>query len=251
MDFPSVEPTAETLTPPPPVREPFWGYQDLLLMVGFTAGALFVVSIITAGLIGLHPSAKKDIALWGLPVQLIFYGLVYLGFRFTFNVRYGRPVLVSLGWRRTSFNPFIAAVGGVVLAFVVASIAGLLHTPQVSTPIDLFAGSTFTIALFVIFAAVIAPFTEEVFFRGFLQPLFSRTFGTAIGILITAVLFGALHAPEYSWAWQYALAVALAGAAFGWVRARTNSIIPSTIMHGCYNSVFLIAFIISKHAKHQ
>jgi membrane protease YdiL (CAAX protease family) len=251
MDFIPAEPAAETAVFPPPPREPFWGYTDLLLMIGFTAAAFMVVAIITAGLMALVPGAKKDLALWGLLLQMVFYGLVYLGFRFTLGVRHGRPVLESLGWRRTGFKPVIAVVGGISLAFLVAVIAGLLHTPQVPTPIDLFSSSWMTIALFAVFAALIAPFTEELFFRGFLQPLFSRTFGVAAGILITAILFGVLHAPEYSWAWQYALAVGFAGAVFGWVRARANSIIPSTIMHGCYNSVFLIAFLVSKHAKLQ
>jgi membrane protease YdiL (CAAX protease family) len=251
MDFTPAEPTADAPAFPPPVREPFWGYADLLLMIGFTAASLLVVAIITAGLMGLVPGVQKNIALWGLLLQMVFYGLIYLGFRFTFGVRHGRPVLESLGWRRTRFNLGIAVAGGIALAFGVGLIAGLLHTPKVPTPIDFFSSSWATIALFAVFAAVIAPFTEELFFRGFLQPLFSRTFGVSAGILITAILFGAVHAPEYSWAWQYAVAVAFAGAVFGWVRARANSIIPSTIMHGCYNSVFLIAFLVSKHAKLQ
>jgi membrane protease YdiL (CAAX protease family) len=251
MDFLPAEPAADTPVLPPPSREPFWGYMDLLLMIGFTTAAFIFIAIITAALLGLVPGAHKNIALWGLLLQMVFYGLIYLGFRFTLGVRHGRPVLESLGWRRTGFNLTIAAVSGVALAFLVAVIAGLIHTPQVPSPIDLFSGSWIAIALFAVFAAVIAPFTEELFFRGFLQPLFSRTFGVAAGISITAILFGALHAPEYSWAWQYALAVAFAGAVFGWVRARANSIIPSAIMHACYNLVFLIAFLVSKHAKLQ
>lgn len=218
-------------------------------MIGFTVGAFLIIAAITALILEVFPAAKKHLGLWGLLLQIVFYGLVYLGFRFTLGVRYGQPVLESLGWRRTRFSPLLAVAGGVGLAFLVALIAGLIHTPQVSTPIDLFSGSYLTLALFAVFAVVIAPITEELFFRGFLQPLFSRTFGVAVGIVITAVIFGALHAPEYSWAWQYASAVAFAGAVFGWVRYRANSIIPSTIMHGCYNSVFLIAFLVSKHAK--
>lgn len=251
IDSNQIEPVTETPIAEVPVREPFWGYMDLLLMIGITAAAFLVIATVTALLIELFPAAKKNLVVWGLLLQIVFYGIVYLGFRFTLGVRYGRPVLESLGWRRTRFNLFLAVAGGVALAFLVALIAGLLHTPQVSTPIDLFSSSSLTLALFAVFAAVIAPVTEELFFRGFLQPLFSRTFGVAAGIVITALIFGALHAPEYSWAWQYASAVAFAGAVFGWVRYRANSIIPSTIMHGCYNSVFLIAFLVSKHAKLQ
>lgn len=253
MDFKPIESEPVALTPivEAPTPEPFWGYTDLLLMIGFTVAAFIVIAVVTSAILWIFPAEKKDFAVWGLILQTVFYVLVYLGFRFTLGVRYGRPVMASLGWRRTHFSVVLAVAGGVALAFLVGLIAGLLHTPQVSTPIDLFTKSTFTLVLFAIFAAVIAPVTEELFFRGFLQPLFSRTFGVIAGILITALIFGGLHAPEYSWAWQYASAVALAGAVFGWVRYRANSIIPSTIMHGCYNSVFLIAFLVSKHPKLQ
>lgn len=253
MDFEPIEPQPAVVMPAAeaPVREPFWGYTDLLLMIGFTVAAFIAIAVVTSAILWVFPAEKKDFAVWGLILQTVFYILVYLGFRFTLGVRHGRPVMTSLGWRRTHFSIVLAVCGGVALAFLVGLIAGLLHTPQVSNPIDLFSKSTFTLALFAIFAAVIAPVTEELFFRGFLQPLFSRTFGVAAGILITALIFGGLHAPEYSWAWQYASAVAFAGAVFGWVRYRANSIIPSTIMHGCYNSVFLIAFLVSKHPKFQ
>jgi membrane protease YdiL (CAAX protease family) len=251
MDFEPIESQPGTATPAVevPAREPFWGYMDLLLMIGFTVAAFLAIAVVTSVILWMFPAEKKDFAVLGLVLQTVFYILVYFGFRFTLGVRYGRPVMTSLGWRRTHFSVVLAMGGGVALAFLVGLIAGLLHTPQVSTPIDMFSKSSFTLVLFAVFAVVIAPVTEELFFRGFLQPLFSRTFGVIAGILITAVIFGGLHAPEYSWAWQYASAVAFAGAVFGWVRYRANSIIPSTIMHGCYNSVFLIAFLVSKHSK--
>jgi len=253
MEFEPIESQPATVAPieAAPAREPFWGYTDLLLMVGFTVAAFLAIAIVTSAILWLFPAEKKDFAILGLVLQIVFYILVYFGFRFTLGVRYGRPVMASLGWKRTHFSIVLAVGGGVALAFLVGLIAGLLHTPQVSTPIDMFSKSSLTLVLFAVFAAVIAPVTEELFFRGFLQPLFSRTFGVIVGILITALIFGGLHAPEYSWAWQYASAVAFAGAVFGWVRYRANSIIPSTIMHGCYNTVFLIAFLVSKHPKLQ
>jgi membrane protease YdiL (CAAX protease family) len=96
-------------------------------------------------------------------------------------------------------------------------------------------------------AVVASPIFEEAVFRGFLQPLLSRTFGTIAGILITAALFGGLHWPEYSGVWQDALAITLLGAIFGWVRVRTNSLIPSTIMHACFNSLAVLGLVLNKY----
>jgi hypothetical protein len=98
-----------------------------------------------------------------------------------------------------------------------------------------------------IMAITLAPFFEELFFRGLLQPLLTRTFGLVLGILLTAALFGSLHAVEYSFVWQYVVAIGLVGVALGFMRAWTNSIVPTTIMHGCFNGLQVIALIYQKH----
>ncbi|HEX3682654.1 MAG TPA: type II CAAX endopeptidase family protein [Bryobacteraceae bacterium] len=251
MEAPFVaEPAPPLPAEPPPLpapREPFWGYLDLVLMLGFVCAGLVGIVLLGAGLVAIVPKLKDDPMPLVLPLQFVFYLVVYAGFVAVFKLRYRAPVLVSLGWRRASLNPLFAAVGGVVLALGLALLASLLHTPQVPSPIDKLVNSPSSLALFVITAVVVAPFFEELLFRGFVQPLLSRTFGVIAGVLITAVLFGALHAPEYSWAWQYALVVSLAGAVFGWLRARTNSVIPGTVMHGFYNLAFVVGYLATTH----
>lgn len=234
---------------PAPVREPFWDYVDLLLVGGLcVAGALLII-LIAAACANFDPALRKDPSPLALPLQIVFYGLVYLAFRLTFLVRHNAPVFRSLGWRPARISPVILGLGGVLLALGVSAIASLLHTPQVKSPFDKLMQSGWMVALLALFAIVLGPVFEELVFRGFLQPLLSRTFGLVAGILLTAALFGCLHGPEYSWAWQYVLAVSLAGVVFGILRAKTNSIIPSTIMHGAYNGVFVVAMIVQKYGK--
>jgi uncharacterized protein len=248
MDISPIEPVLEVA--PPRQREPFWGYTDLLLVVGLMAVSIALL-LLGAGLfIALYPGLRNDPTPLALPVQVAFYIFIYLALYLTFRTRYGKPVLTSLGWRRTPLNLGIAALGGAVLALGISLLASVLHTPEVPTPLDQFLKSPINLALFGVLAVTLAPLFEELFFRGFLQPLLSRTFGVLTGILITSFVFGLLHAPEYAWAWQYVVAVSLAGIVFGWVRARMNSIVPSTVMHACYNTVFVIALIVSKHVKH-
>ncbi len=243
---------AEPLIEPPPLpplppREPFWDYVDLALVIGYLFLSLLLIGGGVLVSFAFYPKLRTDPTplLW--PTQLALYVFVYLTFRVVLTMRHKKPVLASLGWRSANFNPVIAAIGGGLLAFAVSAVASVLHTPKVPSPIDKLTDSPLSLALFGVLAVTIAPFFEELFFRGFLQPLLSRSFGVVAGVLLTAFLFGALHAPEYAWAWQYVVAVSLAGAVFGWIRARTNSIIPSTIMHGCYNAVFIIALAISKY----
>ena len=241
--------SAQSLAPQPVmVREPFWHYSDVVLFVGLSLAALIAIGIFirlfSGGKVLQNPPSTLLLIL-----QLLLYVVFYGVGRLIFALRYNKPLFASLGWRRTHFNLAVTALSGAALAFLVSLIASALKTPKITTPIDQLVDSRFSFVLFAITAIVVAPFFEEFLFRGLLQPLFSRTFGLLAGILLTAALFGFAHGYEYAWAWQYILAIFIAGAAFGIARARANSIVPPVIMHCCYNTVFLIAFAVTKHGK--
>jgi membrane protease YdiL (CAAX protease family) len=232
---------------PAPEREPFWGYTDLFLVLGLLFG-FSVVVVVMVGLLAIpYPSLRTDQTPLALPVQVAFYGCLYASFAVVLGLRHHRPVLSSLGCKRPHINLAWMAGGGIVLAFVLSALGSLLKTPKIDLPFEKLTSTPVSLTFFAIVAIVLAPFFEELFFRGFVQPLLSRTFGTIAGILITAALFGALHGFEYSWVWQYAVFISLAGAVFGWLRARTNSIVPSTIMHGCFNAVSVVALAFGKN----
>jgi membrane protease YdiL (CAAX protease family) len=246
---PVIETQTASLQPASDLRaaEPFWNYSDLGLMTGLLIASIVLILFGVGALAIIKPGLRDDPTPLLLPTQFLLYAFIYLCFRLVFGLRYGRPVFTSLGWRPSGLKLWIVALAGPLLAIAVSGLATLLHTPKVDSPLDKLTETRWSFAIFGVMAVTIAPLFEEMIFRGFLQPLLSRTFGVVAGILLTAALFGALHAPEYSWAWQYAVAVALAGVVFGWLRARTNSIIPSTVMHGCYNALFVIALAVQKH----
>lgn len=233
---------------PPPAREPFWGYSDLLLLVGCACLGIVSISLIAFLAALFSPALRKDPTPVALPLQIVFYFEIYVGFIAIFRLRYNRPPLLSLGWRKSNFNLLLAALTGAVLAIALSALGQLLRTPE-NNLIDKVVNSWSSFVLFAVTAILIAPFFEELVFRGFLQPLLSRTFGVLAGVLITAALFGSLHLFEYSFAWQYAVIIFLAGAVFGWARARTGSVVPGTIMHCCFNSVSVIGYLISSHPK--
>ena len=54
----------------------------------------------------------------------------------------------------------------------------------------------------MLFAVVLGPIYEELFFRGFLFPLLAKTFGAAAGIILSALPFALLHGAQNQWAWQ-------------------------------------------------
>ena len=70
-----------------------------------------------------------------------------------------------------------------------------------------------------------------------------RMAGVLPGILITAVLFGMMHAEQYARQWQLIFAVTLVGFVLGVVKHLTGSTKASAIVHISYNSVFFLAML--------
>jgi membrane protease YdiL (CAAX protease family) len=231
---------------PSPTRQVFWDYWDLLLMVGFVIASILSTGFLHLALVPANLRTKPvPLDLW---LQLLAYGIIYLGFLTVFRLRYNKPALESLGWRPSNFNPILACISGALLAIALSALGQWLRTPE-NDLMDKLVNSWVSFVVFAITAVLIAPLFEELLFRGFIQPLLSRTFGVLAGVALTSALFGCLHAPEYSWIWQYALVISLAGAAFGWIRVRTRSVVPGTIMHCCFNSISVFGYLISSHPK--
>src|SRR5262249_34158021 len=122
-------------------------------------------------------------------------------------------------------------------------------TPSTENPMTELLKGRLSLILMAIFGITIGPLCEELAFRGFLQPLLMRSFGTVAGVVIAAIPFGLLHFQEYGNSWKHALLISLAGAAFGWMRAATGSTKAAALMHAAYNALFFFAFVSTKGAR--
>ena len=86
--------------------------------------------------------------------------------------------------------------------------------------------------------ALVAPFVEELTYRGLGYAAVRDTFGVLAAILITAIAFGLAHG----------LVVALPvltifGAILAWLRYSTDSIYPPMLLHAVFNGAALIAAV--------
>jgi uncharacterized protein len=116
------------------------------------------------------------------------------------------------------------------LSLLVAILSSRLKAPDNSPMEELFKNRQ-TALLFVAMAVLIAPLVEETLFRGYLYPLFARSFGITPGILLTGVLFGVMHGAQLGWTWGLVAMLILVGIVFTLVRARTGSVFASFLMH--------------------
>lgn len=100
--------------------------------------------------------------------------------------------------------------------------------------------SAFELALLVVFGVALAPFCEELFFRGFLYPIAARYLSTSGAVLAVTLAFVALHVSQTGGYWISMVMISLVGIILGVQRARFNSILPAWITHTCYNLALML-----------
>jgi len=92
---------------------------------------------------------------------------------------------------------------------------------------------------------------EEIMFRGFLYPALARFTGPLPSIVVTAALFTALHGAQLSFSWAPLLLIFIVGVTLTVVRARTNSVALSVIVHMTYNFFLLAQTFVATHGFRQ
>jgi len=224
-----------------------WGVTDVILLVLFSIPAFAVSAVLCLGALQLvSGQAATQEALGTAPVivaiQLVWWllllGFIYLIVTRKYRLRFGQ----AIGWKRPARPATFYAVGGVLLAFSVAAFAQLIPMPEEELPIEELFKDPSSALLLAVFGVLLAPLAEEFTFRGFLYPAFERALGAAAAVVITAALFSFVHAQQYGGHWQNLLLLLYVGIVFGAVRARTQSLIPSTILHAAYNATLFAGF---------
>jgi membrane protease YdiL (CAAX protease family) len=108
-------------------------------------------------------------------------------------------------------------------------------------PIDQFFETPREAWLLSIFGITLAPLMEELFFRGFLYPVLVRRMNILTAILLTGIAFGAIHGAQLMYSWGPVLVIVLVGIALTAVRAYTNSVGSTVLMHIGYNLTITVA----------
>ena len=101
-------------------------------------------------------------------------------------------------------------------------------------------GDSRNVLLLAPWVVVCLPMAEEVFFRGYVLRLVSRRGGRVAGILISSMMFAALHFNLSGFAIYLAL-----GALFGWLQLRTSNLLAPVLAHVSYNGLVLLFAVIS------
>lgn len=136
----------------------------------------------------------------------------------------------------------VGAVSARGFASLYAELMQLLpiNLPGADTnPLSLFPGGSFSLIILFLVVVVIAPFTEEVVFRGVLLPAFGARWGAVAGILMSSALFAGLHFSAYVFA-----PIAVAALVFGSLFVGFRSLWPAYLAHATFNGVAVVLLLV-------
>ena len=184
----------------------------------------------------------KDILYrWDNAVGGAIQFLVILGLALA--IARGMPGLLAL--RRPRSWPRAAGTAVVILVavYILSAILGPILHPgreQGLTPDRWDSARAAPFFANAVLICVVAPFVEEVTFRGVGFGLLASRFGDEPAVVGSAVLFGLAHGLVEALPLLVAFGIGLA-----WLRERQGSTIPGMILHGTFNAVALAASILT------
>lgn len=240
-------PSSTEPTPAPPTPSP-WTIRNLVILIVCGAMALIAANLLTlTGYGALKPimgwrtpaADLRDNALFLLALQTVFHALVLVICYFFIAVNHHLPFWRTLKWRRPSLQVLgMCLLAGIGLALIV-QLAPPLLPDRDDFPLTRLFSSPLAGYAIAAFAILIAPFMEELIFRGILFLFFENLVGPRFAILGTALLFASLHVPEYWGAWNHVLLIVFVGLVFSSARGLTRSLAPSVLLHVAYNAALM------------
>jgi len=184
-----------------------------------------------------------------LPLQLIVLGipsLIYVAVRRRRGEKW-KEVFEKIGWRGSRRIYFlwslvvIILVGGLGWLALQAVPSEALQDPNIN--ISDYTGWTLSLSSFLLVwlrEAIYVALGEEIFFRGFLGGWLVRRLGFAIGNTIQALVFILPHLLLLLVSqslWLIIIVQLIAGWLMGWLRCRSNSILPGWLAHSLSNAI--------------
>lgn len=225
-----------------------WSAVDLALVLAMLlATVLAKDAVLGIHAVGLMPLAGRTIV---RAATLAVYYSVQFGVFAWLAQRHGARLLEAFSLARTpermgegaSASP-VGSVALVLMLFAATEIAAILYGLAMkalgaSQPVRLssdlsavFGSGGVGLALSILLVALVAPFAEELAFRGVMMPVLGARWGMWPAILITAVVYAGYHFSLWLFFPTFVLGVAL-----GWLAWTRRSLWPAILLHVLYNA---------------
>ncbi len=234
---------------PQPVK---WGVWDVVKVVVLFLFFGYIVIMIESVMTRIFPLIKNDNFRMILNSSVL--DILAVVFILYFAVVEHKEKLIALGISSKNFfrNVFYGVIGYIaiipvliLILVVIAFFANMFkYVPEKQAVVELFLKEKDTRFLFYtsIFAAVLGPIIEELFFRGFMYNAFKKRIGIFWAMLITAATFAALHAHAVGF-----LPIMVLGMLLAYLYEKTGTLVSSITVHMVHNlSMVFLVFLVKQ-----
>ncbi|MGH9493010.1 MAG: lysostaphin resistance A-like protein [Terriglobales bacterium] len=233
-----------------PARDPVWTGRDvvaLVLIAFFTL--IFCGVVIGVYVAAVYPKQKPE-EVAGMPVisilaQTVTSALVLAAMYWMVVRRYRSRFWSAVRWSWPAHqHALLYAFGGVTMALLVDLASSLAPMPK-SLPIYKLFGTTASAYALAAYGVLVAPWVEELFFRGFLYPVLARRLGLPAAVLLASFAFMLIHISQLGGAWLPLLILFCVGTIFTLARAWTGSVAVPFVIHTFYNATLFAGLFFS------
>lgn len=230
-----------------PCLKPPWGLKEIFIVLIFIYLFGFIFNLFGARFVlqGVYfPPWLKNPEMASFFLAGLVQTILLVGFVMGFALgRYKAP-LVYLGFNRISRRVLLTVglLGGCGVFCLVILMMALITIflphypePQPFAEVILKIRSWQELLVPLLLGGVLAPLGEEIYFRGFVYPVFRSHLGVLPAVLISAVFFAALHfdLPRF-------LPLVLGGAGLAVICEKTGSLFPALVAHGTWNVAMIL-----------
>ena len=248
-----------SISPPSPLSpirsspEAFSIWPTLLVAIGILAAAVAggILGAFMAIALGASPKSlvEEHLTLGLIASQIMTYVPVVIVLLYGLPWLAHRP-LGALGLAIPNLGDLAYGIGGAFFMYLAVSVTAIVQSKITGLSgeqkvVSLFAGAHpgVLLNLFIAIAVVVAPFVEELVFRGFVFNALLRRMPLVAAAIISGILFGAVHGEP-----MFIAPLGAGGAVLAWVYYRSGSLWSSILAHGTFNAINL-AGVLLLHVK--
>ncbi|MBO5670543.1 MAG: CPBP family intramembrane metalloprotease [Clostridia bacterium] len=213
----------------------FVGFILIALMIG-----QLVVELLMVALGDLIPDTVQTDPILGMLLNMVMY-LFYVAVPVLIVALIARPGIHPFPIRRVSRGTYpLAIFGGMALSLLANIVTNIIvqflvsqGVPEPQFP-ETYDPSLVNLLLNLLSTALLPAIFEEIALRGYVLGAL-RPHGEKLAIIVSALLFGLIHANIKQVPFAFALGLVL-----GWLTVQTNSILPAVALHFTNNAMVTV-----------
>jgi membrane protease YdiL (CAAX protease family) len=223
-----------------------WRFRDILLI---SFGALFILILGIGILSSLTELSQASLTSEGGPTIYLTAGLGALeGIALIGSVFFLGILRRRIPWSAVGLKPvseswllrslLLGLVAIPTAGLIAAMVQMLLGQPLTNSQNEFLAPAGFSwfgLISMLLLGGLVAPFAEELFFRGVIYTWLREHWGVIPSVVVSGLIFGLVHVEPSVAAAAFVLGILLA-----WVYERSNSLWSGVIIHAINNSVKII-----------